>query len=491
MRNSRLGSMSLIFLLCLIRAKVPFAQERQLEKEQPFAAAVALERTLTEIVARAEPSVAAILRVRRNPSDDAAHLDSRPDPFGRRAITPLIPQPTDPDFVPSQYGAGVIVSPGRILTTADLIGEESDYYVITNERRVYKATVWAADPRSYLAVLSIDATDLPQIVFGDGARLKKGRIVIALGNPQSITRDGSPSAACGIVSNLHRKAPPTPTAFDPTGRFTLHHFGTLIQTDVKLGGNFAGGPLLDLNGEMVGLCVSFVLAPGQELHGGYAIPVDDVFRRAVETLIEGREVQYGFLGVQPSDLSEREVLAGMHGIRVAQIIPGTPAARFGIKPGDIVTAVDDLPIYDADGLIFAVSRLPPESTVRLSMFRGGKQQTIAVSLSKLAVRGPKVVSTADPPWRGLQVEYPTALVDEYGRLPGGLAVLEEAVIVAEVVEGSPAWEAGLRKGMLITHVGDTPVGTPSQFAAAAASYTGPVVLQIGGEKPGKLVVNNP
>ena len=135
---------------------------------------------------------------------------------------------------------------------------------------------------------------------------------------------GNPAPAWGIVSNLARKAPAGPGQSDSAGKTTLHHFGTLIQTDAKLNLGASGGPLLNLQGEMVGLNVALAAAAGYETAAGYAIPVDQTFRRAVETLKQGREVEYGFLGVQPENLAAAEVLKGMHGIRVAQTIPGAP-----------------------------------------------------------------------------------------------------------------------------------------------------------------------
>ncbi len=113
------------------------------------------------------------------------------------------------------------------------------------------------------------------IALGNAAELKKGQIVISLGNPYAVARDGQASAAWGIVSNLGRKAPATPSESDPSGRPTLHHYGTLIQTDAKLNLGTSGGPLLNLKGEMVGLSVVLAAAAGYEAAGGYAIPVDD------------------------------------------------------------------------------------------------------------------------------------------------------------------------------------------------------------------------
>ena len=380
--------------------------------------AAAMEKTLIAAIARSEKSVVAIARVRKEQPGETFQLEFRPDPFGRRPTPLTPPQPTDPDFIPNEYGTGVIVDrAGLILTAYHVLAEESDYYVTTADHKTYKAVIKAGDPRSDLAVLAIDAVDLTPISLGNAAELRKGQIVISLGNPYAIARDGQVSAAWGIVANLARKAPAKPTESDPTGRPTLHHYGTLIQTDAKLNLGTSGGPLLNLKGEMVGLCVALAATPGYEAAGGYAIPVDPTFRRALDMLKQGREVEYGFLGIQPMNLQPREILAGLHGMRVGQVLPGTPAARYGLKAGDIVTDVDETPIHDADGLVLNVGKLPAAAVTRLAILRGGSPRTIQVTLSKYAVHGKKIVTVTDPAWRGLRVDYPTAVVRRRGPFP--------------------------------------------------------------------------
>jgi serine protease Do len=471
-----------VFITTLVLCLIVGGPLRAQESPAALEAAAAIEKTLVDVIARTEKSVVAIARVRRERPGETFQLEVRPDPFGRRPM-PLMPaQPTDPDFIPNDFGTGVVVGRGLILTAGHVLGDESDYYVTTSAHKVYKATVRAADPRSDLAVLAIEAADLPPIELGNADELKKGQIVISLGNPYAIARDGQPSAAWGIVANLQRKAPATPSEADPTGRPALYHYGTLIQTDAKLNLGASGGPLLNLKGEMVGLSVALVATAGYEAAGGYAIPVDATFRRAVETLKRGREVEYGFLGIQPMNLQQDEVLGGLQGMRVSQVIPGTPAARYGLKPGDVITAVDGTPLHDSDGLILNVGKLPADAVTRLSVLRAGTMRTVSVELSKYAVRGRKIVTAPDPAWRGLRVEYPTAVVDEEGHLHGGASVAAGAVIVVEVAEGSPAAAAGLRRGMLITHVDRLPVRTPKEFALAAARNPGPVQLRLAGDE---------
>lgn len=455
-------------------------------------AAAAIERVLVDVIAQNEKSVVAVARVRREEPDSGFAIELRPDAFGRR-FTPLDKQlPTDPDFIPNEYATGVIIDPGGLILTAyHALGENSDYYVTTFDRRVHKATVRAADPRSDLAVLAINAAGLPAIRLGDGANLKKGRIVIALGNPYAIARDGQVSAAWGIVANMARKSPALTDDYEPSGKATLHRYGTLIQTDAKLNLGTSGGPLLDLGGRMVGLVTSLPPATGYEQSAGYAIPVDGTFRRVLRALKQGREVEYGFLGIQPVNLTMRERSEGLQGMRVHRIQPGpgTPAYQSGLRPADIITAVGGKPVHDADELVLEVGRLPVESRVELTILRDSQVRRLSVTLGKYPVRGKKIITNRPPHWRGLRVDYPTVLVEGDSRLGPAAGYFEDAVLITEVESTSPAWSAGLRPGMSISHVGSKAVHTPRQFRALIAGRPGPVEVRLTGEeKPVRTIL---
>ncbi|HTU27464.1 MAG TPA: trypsin-like peptidase domain-containing protein, partial [Pirellulales bacterium] len=322
-----------------------------------MAVAAAMESVLTSAIANAEKSVVAIARVRKVDRDDiVSPLELRADGFGRFQIT-QDHLPGDPEFIPNEYASGVVIDRrGLILTNFHVLGEESNLYVTTVDHRIFPAKIWAADSRSDLAVLAVEATDLVPIQFGDASNLKKGQFVVVLGNPYAIARDGQASASWGIIANLERKAPPQTDEPPASGRNTLHQYGTLIQTDARLNLGTSGGALLNLKGEMIGLTTSQAAIAGYEQAAGYAVPLDDTFRRVVETLKQGREVEYGFLGVAPRNLREADLAAGRHGVLVHSVVEGTPAKRYGLEVGDIITQVDDQPIFDADGLVLQVGK---------------------------------------------------------------------------------------------------------------------------------------
>jgi serine protease Do len=471
----------LVSSAALASGSIVFAQASVLRAQEPsgLQAAAAVENVLVEAIARGEKSVVAIARVDAEQSAEPRGVEVVPGPFGRLPRSRLSPSPGDPDFIPDEFATGVVVDRrGLILTYYHVLGLKSQHYVTTSERKVYPARIKAADPRSDLAVLEIEATGLTPMPLGNGAALKKGQIVIALGNPYAIARDGQASASWGIVANLGRKAGPRPDDENGPTKDKLYHFGMLIQTDAKLNLGTSGGALLNLKGEMVGLTTSLAATSGYEQAAGYALPVDETFRRVVDTLKEGREVEYGFLGVESTNLKDFEIVQGLHGARVMRVEPGSPAERFGLRPGDVVTDVAGKPIYDYDGLVLQVGRLPVETPVELTVLRDDQPQKIHVELAKFPVRGTKVVTVPVPSWRGLRVDYATAVPPDQARLP--LSRLDPAgsVVVTDVEKDSPAAAAQLQVGMYITRVGATPVRSPREFEAAVAGKSGDVPLRI-------------
>ncbi|HEY1599641.1 MAG TPA: trypsin-like peptidase domain-containing protein [Pirellulales bacterium] len=448
-----------------------------------LAAAVALEDVLMAAIARGEKSVVSIARVadRVVPQGDVLpNFLGRPGAGGQQG-------PGDPEFVPTAFATGVVVGKGLVLTNhhALALDEKSHFYVTTSSRKTYAATVKAASPYSDLTVLELKESPADEefvpITFGDGSKLRRGQIVIALGNPYAIARDGQASASWGIVANLQRKTAPAAGDNGTPSRPTLQHFGSLIQTDAKLNLGTSGGALLNLQGEMIGLTTSLAAVAGYEQAAGYAIPVDDAFRETVNKLKEGEERTHGLLGIT----FRRDEESSVAGVRVDRIYPAGPAVQADIRPNDVITRVNDQPIRDGDDLMLNIGRLPAGSPARITLERGGHVFQREVSLAKFPVQGKVVVTKPAPSWRGLTVDYATALLEYQARVNSGDAPLEPCVIVREVAYESPAWESGLRRGMLISHVGNVRVETPDEFEAAVAAKDDDLALRVVGGQ-GKL-----
>ncbi len=446
----------------------------------------ALEDVLTAAIERNQRSVVSIARVR----DQAPRVfrDELGIVHGDRR-----PLPTDPDFVPHEFATGVVISQqGLILTNYHVLGDVEDarnqFFVTTVERKVYNAQIKAADPRSDLAVLKIDANDLAPIRFGDGSKVRRGQFVIALGNPYAIARDGQCSASWGIVSNILRKAPPQPQRDLPASKPTLHHYGTLIQTDARLNLGSSGGALLNLQGEMVGMTTSLAALSGYEQPGGYAIPVDETFERLVEALKQGREAEFGFLGIEPVNPTVDQVHQGRFGAIVRRVEQGTPAEKGGLQVNDLITHVNGVRIFDADGLVLAVGKRDVEEQVRLRYVRRGAPHTAEVRLTKFPVSGKKVF-TPPPAWRGIRVDHASVLFASGAWRGFDRSVMGEGcVAIIEVNQESLAWEKGLRPGTLITEVDGVRVSTPQEFNEQVKDKSDSVRLTLAGaSRPGEQI----
>ncbi|RMF38273.1 MAG: PDZ domain-containing protein [Planctomycetota bacterium] len=457
----------------------------------PRASLLDLQSATTEAIARAEKSVVAIARVRRDRS-----------PTDRTRLSPLRvipfvadPSPLDPDFVPTHYGSGVIISSdGFIVTCAHVVDDPRlyDYYVWTAgqgfpaEVVARPAKAYASDPFSDLAVLKISADGLTPIRFGDTGQLRRGQFVIALGNPEAVARDGRPTASFGIISNLNRVAPSEGDDHSPASRESIHQFGTLIQTDVRVAIGSSGGALVNLDGEMVGLLTSLVALSGLERPAGFAIAADDLFQRVIERMKLGELPEFGFLGIQPEDLRLHERMRGLRGARVVNVIAGLPGQEAGLQPDDIIFRVGQESVDSRNDLFRALSRVAPGTRLPIYVYRIQRAsnrlgtQRLEARISKKHIGTSRPAYALNPPqqWRGIAVEYATALPVDPFRRPGPAPVEMPDVAVLSVEPQSPAWEAGVRPGAGIRTLNGKTIRSPQDFYTLADAVTGPAELEL-------------
>ena len=451
-----------------------------------------IEQTTTAAIAKAERSVVAIARVQRGQVPAARVMELRIQESGGFEATP-----DSPDFVPTNFGSGVVISDdGFIVTCAHVLDDprQNDYYVWL-DKRVYvarvvskAAQVYAADPFTDLAVLKIDAEGLTPIVFAKNAELKKGQFVIALGNPYAIARDGQASASWGMISNLNRVAPADAPENNNIGaKESLHQFGTLIQTDAKLNLGTSGGALINLRGEMIGLTTSLAATSGYEQAAGFALAVDDMFLRVIESLKAGKLPEFGFLGIQPDDLRASDLQRGFRGAKVANVVPGLPGDLAGLQSDDVIAQVNSRVVQNRNDLFRELSKLPAGSQVSLLVERPKNSSRGADVLTLNATLSKKYVSTTRPSyalngpkkWRGMLVEYATAVPSELARgasMFGRRAAPKLAILAVD--PSTPAWEAGIRPGHGLLSVDGKAIDSPTTFEELVSGRNDTVALQI-------------
>jgi S1-C subfamily serine protease len=192
-------------------------------------------------------------------------------------------------------------------------------------------------------------------------------------------------------------------------------------------------------------------------------------RRIIETLKQGREVEYGMLGVGFGPTRIALDSGSRSRLRATQIYPNTPATRGGLRIGDVITHIADQPVDDIDDVQLAISAQQPGTTTTIAYERDGKPATASVTLAKLAVPGKKIVSVRPDAWRGMRIDYATALdaISLTEAIQTGAYDEQGCVLVTEVEPDSIAWRAGVRPGMFVTHIANQRVTTPEEFRAAA------------------------
>ncbi len=490
--------------LFLVVAAVLVGSEPQSPSGPPTSPAIdvvtALENALVEAIARAEPSVVAIARDKDGKTEETTAVR------GRKVAAPeLVPEPRapfgafrgdpfaeldQPDYIASDYGSGVVIgTKGEILTTFSVVRGASRLLVrAKGTSDVFDAEVIAADPRSDLAVIvpcesptrgrpfrplrPADAAKLRPLVLGDATKLQKGNFLLALGNPFNSSRDGRASASWGILANIARRLDSSHLDTEPTKR-QLRHYPTLLQLDAKLNLGMSGGAVINLKGELVGLTTDAANVGGFDAQAGYAIPIDNLSRRAIDALRQGREVEYGFLGIGLSRSLNNQI---------GNVNPGTPAGEGGLLVDDFILAIGDLPVVDADSLVMAVNSFTPGAPIKLRLRRDDREIEKSIILSKLPIVGEVIATVRPESWRGLRVDF----VSTNLRSNRGNDVLEAmakgGVIITEVQPGSPADDAELKPGQIVIAVEDQPIRSPADFTKAVRDRRDPVVLTTEGNQ---------
>jgi S1-C subfamily serine protease len=350
----------------------------------------------------------------------------------------------------TSLGSGVVVSPdGYVLTNNHVVERGARFRVALLDGRELLAKVVGADPSSDLAVLKLDTRErLPFAATGRSEDLLIGETVIAIGNPFGLAN----TVTTGVLSAVGRSF--------KAGDRTLFDF---LQTDASINPGNSGGALLDIEGRLIGINTAIL---GDRNAGiGFAIPIDRA-RRIAEDLIAHGEVREGYVGLQVEDLpAKADDGAGRSGgVAVVAVDPGSPAERAGVRRGDRVEAVQGLAPESAEEFRFRVREIPIGGTARLDLSGSAGKRTVSLKAVELTA------SQA-----GALAARRTGLTMRDEQVQGGTLV-----VVDKVARGSPAAEAGILPGDLVTEVNSREVASVAEFqrAAARARRSGQLVLLV-------------
>jgi serine protease Do len=376
-------------------------------------------------------------------------------------------------------GSGVIVNPdGYILTNNHVVDGASDIEVFTKDKKKFRAKVIGTDAHTDVAVLKIEATDLPTLTIGNSANLKVGDIVFAVGDPFGVGE----TATMGIVSATGR-------AFGGA----IEHYEDFIQTDAAINPGNSGGALLDLHGDLIGINTAIITGDGGSGNAGvgFAIPINMV-RNVMEQIVDHGKVIRGHLGVSvqgvDADMAKAFGLKQGGGALVADVTPGSPAAKAGIERGDIILELNGQPVNQPDDLSLNISELSPGSTVHLKISRNGATRTVDVTLDELTESAEKSApgQPGTPALQGVQVQNMTPAVAR----DLGISPTTSGVVVTSVDPSSAAASAGLQEGDVIQEVNRKPVRDVAQYnrTLAASGHQSVLLLVRRGEATHFIVV---
>lgn len=367
-------------------------------------------------------------------------------------------------------GSGFVLDQqGHILTCDHVVAGSDELTVEFADGARYSSPdveIVGRDPVTDLAVLKVRASrEFTALPLGDSDSLRVGQWVIAIGNPFGLEN----SACAGIVSGLSRWGLAKSSGPD---------FQDFIQTDALVNPGNSGGPLVDTAGRVVGVCSFVKTAHHADFTGiGFATPINLALSVAGQLIRQGRVVR-GYLGITTQPLTDRLRQAlGLErrdGVLVSTTVPQGPADRAGLLPGDVIIALNGVPVTDVRGFQSDVAVLAPGSTVQLELVRRQRPVAVTAVLSEWpAIVSPTKQVTRTKNWLGLELRELTAV--ERRRIGAG------GVMVAAVEPGAAADDAGIRPGDVIAEVNFAPVTGLGAFAAAArqaAGYAGPLLFRV-------------
>ncbi len=454
MQNSRrkMKNFKTYVILTLVTAFFVMPVQAMAQKPEELSALKSMSSAFTKISEKASPAVVGIVAEKTvtqqypqfDPFDDDIfdYFFRRQQPRGRQRQRQRRSR---------SQGSGVIISSDGYILTNNHVVEGSDTVTVKLlDGREFKETegqakVVGTDPSSEVAVIKIEAEDLPYLEMGNSDKLKVGEWVLAIGNPFGLSH----TVTAGIVSAKGRS-------------IGLTKYEDFIQTDAAINPGNSGGPLLDINGNIVGINTAIISQTGGNLGIGLAIPIN-MAKSVYEQLVDKGFVVRGFLGVRLQELTpELAKSFGMEdskGALVAEVVEDSAAEEAGIKRGDVIIELNGEEVEDRDELINKIGMFEPGKEVEITILRDKEEITKAVELGQRGAEGQVSRETSDILKKfGMQItELTPELADEYGYKE------KEGVLVESVKYNSVAAFAGIKPGTLILEIDREKVTSIEEF----------------------------
>ena len=419
----------------------PYGEQRKDSTEpakldtSPLPVELKQRTSFAEVIRSVESGVVSIFTTKK--------IDAREHPHYNN---PLFREYSEDGYHPptkeKRLGSGVIVtSDGYIITNKHVVEDVDEIKVaLINPRREFDARIIGTDRGTDIAVLKIEAENLPAVVLADSDRVEVGDMVMAIGNAfgagQAVTR--------GIVSAIGRSG------------VGLMDFEDFIQTDASINPGNSGGALIDPMGRLVGIPSAIISRTGGSQGIGFAIPTNLVMDTVERLLADGRVVR-GFLGVQIGDLTARLQKAfdteNLNGALVNEVLPDSAAAEAGIEHGDVIVNFNDVAIRNSNHLLLVVARTSPATVSKVTVFRNGEAIDVDVKLKErpdhdITNRPPMISEPETELLRGITVDD----LDAQTRQRFNVTPDIEGAVVVDIEADSPAMDSGLRFGDVVLEI---------------------------------------
>ena len=433
------------------------------------------DRNFVEVAKAVTPSVVNISTTRISRLPEGHSGGPFDDPFFRRFFgDELFRRFEAPkDRRERSLGSGVIAdASGHIITNNHVVAKADEIRVLLSDKRELKAKVVGTDPKTDIAVIKVDAKDLPTLLWADSDKLQVGEYVLAIGNPFGLNQ----TVTMGIVSAVGR------------ANVGIAEYEDFIQTDAAINPGNSGGALVNARGELIGINTAIFSQSGGYMGIGFAVP-SNMVRSVMEQLVKGGKVVRGYLGVSiqelTQDLARQFGTADVKGVLVSDVLADSPAKRAKLERGDVIVEFDGHAVENPTQFRNLVAATPIGKKVRVKLLRDGKSRELDVTIAEQ----PKTVAQSDSAedeggetsragaFAGLDVRELTAELARRFNLPrdnkGG-------VIVARIADGSPAGEAGLQVGDVISEVNRKPTANLRDFQKVAGG--------LGSKEPALVLV---
>src|SRR5215471_5269187 len=363
-------------------------------------------------------------------------------------------------------GSGVIVSPeGYILTNNHVVDGATDVRVTLSDKREFGAKVVGTDPKTDVAVLKIDGSNLKPITLGDSSKVEVGDTALAIGDPFGVGQ----TVTMGIISAKGR------------GNLGIEDYEDFIQTDAPINPGNSGGALVNDRGELVGINTAILSHGSGGSQGiGFAVPAN-LARQVMDQILKNGKVVRAYLGILPQDVTPSMAKAfgakEAKGVVVSDVTPSSPAQENGIQRGDIILELNGKPVTDSNQLRNSISMMPPGTGVKLKTLRNGSERDVTVKLGEMPTETAKLNSQEEGGSKALDGVEVSNLNPETAK-ELGLPSSTTGVVVNGVDPTSKMAESGLRRGDVIQEVNHQSVKNVSEFQSA---------LKKGGDEPLLLV----